>query len=158
VTLYGVHFLVVFPLCMNYALNIWRVYYIQKMAEQNGDGYIKCAGCKCKYNNDGDSIKAHFGFNRLNEQLKTCVKCRNCRAQYQQDNFDKLAQKKHQYWIDNKDTIHTQRHELIRTADESNGTVKYCNRCYKNKPVIDFVCPNGKSYNACYPCLERKYG
>ena len=113
------------------------------MAEQNGDAYIKCSSCRCKYNNDGDSIKAHFGYNRLNVQLKTCVKCRNCRKQY---------------WIDNKDTINAQRQELIRTADESNGTVKYCNRCYKNKPVIDFVCPNGKSYNACYPCLERRYG
>ena len=45
---------------MHFALNIWRVYYIQKMAEQNGDDYIKCAGCKCKYNNDGDSIKNTF--------------------------------------------------------------------------------------------------
>ena len=115
-TLYGVHFLVVFPLCMNYALNIWRVYYIQKMAEQNGDGYIKCAGCKCKYNNDGDSIQTHFGYNRLKEQLKTCVKCRNRSKQYHQDNFEKRAQKQHQFWIDNKDTINAQRQELIRTA------------------------------------------
>ena len=102
------------------------------MAEQNGDAYIKCSTCKCKYNNDGDSIKAHFGFNRLNEQVKTCVKCRNRRKQWQQ--------------------------QLIKTANENNGTIKYCNRCYRNKPVIDFVCPNGKSYNACYPCLKSRYG
>ena len=143
---------------MHFALNIWRVYYIQKMAEQNGDDYIKCAGCKCKYNNDGDSIKTHLGYNRLNEQLKTCVKCRNRSRQYHQDNFEKLAQEQHQFWIDNKDTINARRQELIRIADESNGTIKYCYRCYHNKPVNDFVCPNGKSYNACYPCLKSRYG
>ena len=128
------------------------------MAEQGDDTYIKCSRCKCKYHNNDESIKDNLGFNRLDEQLKTCVKCRNYRKQYQQDNFDKLAQRKHQYWIDNKDTIHTQRQELIRTADESNGTVKYCNRCYNNKPVIDFTCPNGKAYNACHPCLKKRYG
>ena len=116
----------------NYALNIWRVQYIQKMAEQGDDTYIKCSRCKCKYHNNDESIKDNFGFNRLGETYKCCVKC-----------GDRWKQR---------------RQELIRTADESNGTVKHCNRCYKNKPVIDFVCPNGKSYNACYPCLERKYG
>ena len=128
------------------------------MAEQGDDTYIKCSRCKCKYHNNDESISDNFGFNRLGETYKCCVKCRNCRAQYQRDNVEKLAQKRHQFWIDNKDTINARRQELIRTADESNGTVKYCNRCYKNKPVIDFVCPNGKSYNACYPCLERRYG
>ena len=48
------------------------------MTEQNKqDKYIKCTGCKCKYNNDEEHIKNDFGYNRLGEQLKTCVKCRN---------------------------------------------------------------------------------
>ena len=128
------------------------------MAEQRNDEYIKCSRCKCKYHINYESIKYNFGFNRLNEQLKTCVKCRNNSKQYQQDNFEKLAQKRHQYWIDHKDTITAQRQELIETANESNGAVKHCNQCHKNRPVIDFVCPNSKSYNACYPCLARRYG
>ena len=78
------------------------------MTEQDGDKYIKCSQCKCKYNNDEDSITAYFGYNRLNEQLKTCVKCRNCRTQ--------------------------RRQELMRIADESNCAVYYCYRCYRNKP------------------------
>ena len=102
------------------------------MTEQDGDKYIKCSQCKCKYNNDEDSITAYFGYNRLNEQLKTCVKCRNCRTQ--------------------------RRQELMRIADESNCAVYYCYRCYKNKPPNDFTCPNGKAYNACYPCLKKRYG
>ena len=101
------------------------------MTEQDGDKYIKCSQCKCKYNND-ESIKDNFGFNRLNEQLKTCVKCRNCRTQ--------------------------RRQELMRIADESNCAVYYCYRCYKNKPPNDFTCPNGKAYNVCYPCLNKRYG
>ena len=47
------------------------------MAEKSGDDkYIKCSKCKCKYINDDEHIKADFGYNRLNEQYKTCVKCR----------------------------------------------------------------------------------
>ena len=128
------------------------------MAEQGNDTYIKCSRCKCKYHNNDESISDNFGFNRLGKTYKCCVKCRNCKAQYQRYNIEKIAQRRHQFWIDNKDTINARRQVLIRIADESNGTIKYCNRCYNNKPVIDFVCPNGKSYNACYPCLERKYG
>ena len=47
------------------------------MAEQDSkDKYIKCSKCKCKYINDDNHIKADFGYNRLNERFKTCVKCR----------------------------------------------------------------------------------
>ena len=47
------------------------------MAEQSGDDkYIKCSHCKCKYINNDEHIKSDFGFNRLNERYKTCVKCR----------------------------------------------------------------------------------
>ena len=48
------------------------------MAEHSGeDKYIKCSKCKCKYINDDEHIKADFGYNRLNERYKTCVKCRD---------------------------------------------------------------------------------
>ena len=38
--------------------------------------YIKCSKCRCKYINDDDHIKNDFGYNRLEERFKTCVKCR----------------------------------------------------------------------------------
>ena len=40
------------------------------------DKYIKCSRCKCKYINDNEHIKYDFGYNRLDERYKTCVKCR----------------------------------------------------------------------------------
>ena len=44
------------------------------MAGQNEQNkYIKCKGCKCKYINDEEHIKQDFGYNRLGEQLKSCV-------------------------------------------------------------------------------------
>ena len=48
------------------------------MTEQSEtDKYIKCSKCKCKYINDDEHIKDDFGYNRLNERFKTCVKCRS---------------------------------------------------------------------------------
>ena len=51
---------------------------IKKMTEQHGEEkYMKCSQCKCKYINDDEHINTDFGYNRLNKQYKTCVKCRN---------------------------------------------------------------------------------
>ena len=102
------------------------------MTEKQGSGkYIKCSTCKCKYINDDDNIKKDFGYNRLNEIYKTCVKCREKRKQ----RFKCLKDE----------------------ATASQGKIKHCNRCYKNKSIDEFVCPNGKSYNACYSCLDKRY-
>ena len=76
-------------------------------------------------------LKKIFGYNRLGERIKSCVKCRERRA----ERFARLKQE----------------------ADNSDGKLKHCNRCYKNKAIEEFVCPNGKSYNACYKCLDRRY-
>ena len=47
------------------------------MTEQNSnDKYIKCARCKKKYLNNDNDIKINFGYNRLKERYKTCIKCR----------------------------------------------------------------------------------
>ena len=35
-----------------------------------------CSRCKCKYINDNEHIKHDFGYTRLEERYKTCVKCR----------------------------------------------------------------------------------
>ena len=50
------------------------------MTEEQGKAkYVNCCQCKCKYINDDDNIKKDFGYNRLNEIYKTCVKCREYR-------------------------------------------------------------------------------
>ena len=47
------------------------------MADSNNIKYIKCSCCKCRFINDDEHIKDDFGYNRLNERYKTCVKCRD---------------------------------------------------------------------------------
>ena len=52
------------------------------MTEQdNDDTHIKCVTCKCKYHNNDESIKDNFGFKRLGDRYKCCVKC-IARAKY----------------------------------------------------------------------------
>ncbi len=38
--------------------------------------YITCSNCKCKYHNNDEYIKNDFGYNRLGERFKCCLKCR----------------------------------------------------------------------------------
>ena len=129
------------------------------MTEQDRkDKHITCSRCKCKYTNDDEYIKNDFGYNRLIERHKTCAKCRCKQKQYCEDNEHKLKTYFHQYWVDNKDEITKKRETLKQAADASEGTILYCNRCYKNKSIDDFVCPNGKTYDACYGCLTSRYG
>ena len=40
------------------------------------DKFIKCVKCHCKYFNDDEHIKTDFGFTRLGQRYKSCVKCR----------------------------------------------------------------------------------
>ena len=78
------------------------------MAEQDSkEQYFKCSRCKMKYINDDEHIKTDFGYNRLNERYKTCSKCRN------------------------RGTLRVKR--LIDEASASNGEIKHCYICYKNK-------------------------
>ena len=83
------------------------------------------------YITDDEHIKTEFGYNRLNERCKSCVKCR----EYRKQRFACLKGE----------------------ATASEGKLKHCNRCYKNEPLEEFVCPNGKSHNACYSCLDQRY-
>ena len=43
-------------------------------AQSEQDKYIKCKGCKCKHINVDEHIKQDFGYKRLCEKLKSCVK------------------------------------------------------------------------------------
>ena len=44
--------------------------------ESNHDNYIICSKCKSKYINDEEHISNDFGYTRLEERYKTCVRCR----------------------------------------------------------------------------------
>ena len=82
------------------------------MTEQNKqDKYIKCKGCKCKYINDEEHIKQDFGYDRLGEKFKSCVKCRNKNKKDQEKN----------------------KQQSIDT-----NVYKLCNRCCQVKPKTEF--------------------
>ena len=71
------------------------------MAEQGGqqqpDKYIKCSTCKCKYINDNAHILNDFGYNRLDERYKTCVKCRARNKVYGDLHYESIFEKRHIY-------------------------------------------------------------
>ena len=47
------------------------------MAEESkNDKYIICSKCRSKYINDEEHITKDFGYTRLEERYKTCVRCR----------------------------------------------------------------------------------
>ncbi len=99
----------------------------------------------------------YFAINRKGDHYKCCDRCRGYTQKYVSNNKEKTKEMKHAYWINHKDEIHNKREELKKLAEESNGMSYYCNRCYQLKLFDDFVCPNGKTYNACYKCLDIRY-
>ena len=44
--------------------------------EYKNDKYIICSKCRSKYINDEEHINKDFGYTRLEERYKTCVRCR----------------------------------------------------------------------------------
>ena len=101
------------------------------MEEQHGeDKYIKCSKCKCKYINDDEHIKKDFGYNRLNERYKTCVKCRTKRNTH--NLLDILP--------DNViDTIHKYKHqiEFKNVMDDIKNNIYVYGDCPKCKCNCD---------------------
>ena len=44
--------------------------------EGKNDKYIICSKCRSKYINDEEHITKYFGYTRLEERYKPCVRCR----------------------------------------------------------------------------------
>ena len=81
------------------------------------DKHIKCKGCNCKYINDDDQMKRRFGYNRLGEQCKTCVKCRNKRNTYNSKKVSDTASTR------TPDTIEDETYIIVMDV-ETNGFIK----------------------------------
>ena len=71
--------------------------------------YIHCS-CHRKYINSDESIVINFGFNRLNERYRTCVKCRQSgkgsrdkKILLDPDYADTKRERNKQWYIDNKE-------------------------------------------------------
>ena len=69
------------------------------MTENNRDvKYIICSRCNCKYINDDEHIKIDFGYTRLNERYKCCVKCRAKGRRNYKGNLWINDYIRHRYW------------------------------------------------------------
>ena len=112
------------------------------------DKYIKCSKCRCKYINDDEHIKKDFGYNRLEERFKTCVKCRTYSRQqnkdYRQEHQAEITENtrdyRKQYYQDNKEhhkeLMKNYREKQLNTEVDENH--KCCTRCYKIKPITEY--------------------
>ena len=80
------------------------------------EGKIICSKCKCKYNNDENTILTEFGYNNKHERFKTCKSCKRQSASYRRShteeikNYNRLnqyAKQQHnkQYWLDHKNEL-----------------------------------------------------
>ena len=93
------------------------------MTEQSeSDKYIKCSKCKCKYINDDEHIKSDFGYKRLGEVYKSCVKCRDKRNQPNIKEYDK------QYYENNKEKI-CEYSRQYKEKQRNNQVVIECEYC-----------------------------
>ena len=63
------------------------------MTEENNK-YIVCSDCKCKHINDEEHISRDFGYKRLEERYKTCVKCRSGKKVKNKTYYEKHPEKK----------------------------------------------------------------
>ena len=115
------------------------------MAEQSGsDKFIKCTNCKCKYINEPEHIKTDFGYSRLNERYKTCVKCRTRNNAYSAKHKEQRAEYAKSYREANKEAINEKNRQrdkevvnkLKQLEDDNN---KCCRRCRKLKPIQEFI-------------------
>ena len=96
------------------------------MTEEPGnDKYIKCSQCKCKYIHDDEHIINEFGYNRLVERFKTCVKCRLKRSAYTQ-----------------------------RVMNSTKDNHQTCTTCFTLKQVSEFT-ENDTQYKLCNPCRNK---
>ena len=96
------------------------------MAEQSeANKYITCSKCRCKYHNNADNIKSDFGFTRLGERYKTCVKCRTTRL----DNYEKCKEHANAY---HKKYYTYHREQLLAYQREYSKMMTDCDVCGNN--------------------------
>ena len=132
------------------------------------DKYIKCSKCRCKYINDDEHINIDFGYNRLEERFKSCVKCRvRGREQnklYRETHKKEIAENSKiymkQHYQDHKDYYQEKGKEYRERQlnKEVGEDEQRCTICYKTKPKSDYggykavVKIDGKYQETMIPC------
>ena len=114
------------------------------MAEESKhDKYIICSKCKSKYINDEEHISNDFGYTRLEERYKTCVRCRvrnkvNCKTYYDKHieelkEYSKTYREEHLEERKEYDKQYRENNiDRLREYDRARGKVKaVCENCGK---------------------------
>ena len=126
------------------------------MAEESKtDKYIICSKCKSKYINDEEHIKNDFGYTRLEERYKTCVKCRARGKTFYINHRDEILDKNHNYYEQHKDKFkeHNKQYrenniDSLREHDRARSKTKIvCPSC--NKEVCKKYLAKHQETNNC---------
>ena len=73
--------------------------------EAKHNKYIICSDCKCKYINDEEHIIKDFGYTRLEERYKTCVKCRAKKQVKNKRYCEKHSEQFKEYYESHKEEV-----------------------------------------------------
>ena len=107
--------------------------------ESKNDKYIICSKCKSKYINNEEHISNDFGYTRLEERYKTCVRCRarnkvNSKTYYNK-HIEEIKEHYQQHKEESKQYNKQYREnniDRLREYDRARGKVKaVCEKCGK---------------------------
>jgi len=76
--------------------------------EGKNDKYIICSKCRSKYINDEEHINKDFGYTRLEERYKTCVRCRARNQINSKTYHEKHPEKRQEYYEAHKEYLREQ--------------------------------------------------
>ena len=88
--------------------------------EGKNDKYIICSKCRSKYINDEEHITKDFGYTRLEERYKTCVRCRarnKINSKTYQEKRPEESEKAKEYYEANKDYLN-EKNKQFRENDK----------------------------------------
>ena len=95
--------------------------------------YIKCSNCRCKYKNEDKHIAHDFGYNRLNEQFKTCFICRDKRKKKRENSKKELKQNNDEITDEHYDEINKE----LKTKYEKEFKTKINKEFFTEKEQVD---------------------
>ena len=135
------------------------------MTDNNSnDKYIKCSRCRCKYINDDEHIDQDFGYSRLGERFKNCVKCRDTNKQHikvynsqRQARRDKTLSQETD--VNHQTCTHCLKIKQVSEFTENDKQFKYCTSCRNNKNEKRNSIRNrttDDSHQTCTLCLHVK--
>ena len=116
---------------------------------QDINKYIKCSRCHMKLINDDEHIKNDFGYNRLNERYKQCVRCRTKRTEYRNNNIDHARKMDKIYYENNKEQKLAYNAEII----ECDLCGKQVRRDWLKQHKMSMNCIN--NCNECHLCGKK---